>query len=651
MSDGWREYLYYFSMSNLPGQAAAPSEISSKSAWLLALGALGVVFGDIGTSPLYALRETFLNEAGLLLSHDNILGILSIIFWSLILVISIKYQALVLRADNRGEGGALSLMTLLLRSLAIEAKGDSKRRFVIVSFGVMGAALLFGDGMITPAISVISAIEGLKYVTPAFDPYIIPITIFIINALFLVQRFGTGRIGFIYGPVLLVWFVVLGTLGIRGILMVPEVLQAVDPRYAVNFFLDHKVGSLAVIGSVFLVITGGEALYADMGHFGRSPIRRAWFFVALPGLLLNYFGQGALLYSDPEAISNPFFMLAPEWGLLPLVILSAVASIMASQGMISGVFSITRQAIQLGLLPRLTIVHTSSQEAGQIYVPFMNWALFGGVIWFILTFRTSSQMAGAYGVAVTVTMLLTTVMTFFVSNTKWRWSWLKAVLIFVPFFIIDFVFVVANITKVNDGGWAPLMIAGGGYIAMKTWQRGRRILYEKLKERSVSVEEFCQMLLKQPPIRISGTAVYMAGDPWGVPVPLLHNLKHNKVLHERVAILTIQTLEFPTVPKANRLELQEVIPNFYRIIVKYGYMEIPKMKHILNACRERDLNFKVNETTFVLGRETILASAKPSMPLWQEKIFAIMSRNAQRPTAFFRIPPNQVIEVGIQVEI
>lgn len=624
---------------------------SKNALFFLTLGALGVVFGDIGTSPLYAFRECFVNEAGIVLNTANVLGVLSLIFWTLLLVIGVKYMMFVLRADNRGEGGILSLMALTMRSMSLEGEKKRHKRFFFLVVGVFGAALLYGDGIITPAITVVSAVEGLKYVTPVFEPYVIPIAIFIMNALFLVQRFGTGLIGGIFGPVIIVWFLVLGALGIRGILINPEVLNGISPHHAVQFMIENGYHSFIVIGSVFLVVTGGEALYADMGHFGRKPIRLAWFLLAMPALMLNYFGQGALVLSDPETISNPFYLMAPKEFLLPLVLLSTLASIIASQALISGVFSITRQAIQLGLCPRLTIVHTSSSEVGQIYIPSMNWALFAGVIWFVMTFKSSSQMAGAYGIAVTGTMIITTFLALVVAHAKWKWSWWKSCLIFIPFMIIDIGFFSANLTKLDDGGWVPLAIAGVILTLMMTWQKGRKILYSKLKERSVSVEEFCQTLLKTPPIRISGTAVYMAGDPWGVPVPLLHNLKHNKVLHERVAILTIQTQDVPTVPKEKRAEVQEIIPNLYRIIVKYGFMEIPKMRHILEACREKDLHFKVNETTFVLGRETILPSSTPSMPLWQEKIFALMSRNAQRPTAFFRIPPNQVIEVGIQVEI
>jgi KUP system potassium uptake protein len=632
------------------GQHGAQPE-SINQFLLLALGALGVVFGDIGTSPLYAFRECFINESGIILSSENVLGVLSLIVWTLMAVVSIKYMIFVMRADNRGEGGILSLMALAMRASQADAQRQSRRKLFLLIIGVFGAALLYGDGIITPAISVLSAVEGLKFVTPVFDSYVIPITIFIMNALFLVQRLGTGQIGKVVGPLIMVWFVCLGVLGVHGIMMAPEVWHAIDPRHALSFILENRGHSLAVIGAVFLVVTGGEALYADMGHFGRQPIRFSWYLIALPGLLLNYLGQGALVMMDPEAISNPFYLLAPKWGLVPLVILSTLATITASQALISGAFSITRQAIQLGLCPRLTIIHTSSREVGQIYVPFVNWSLFAGVIWLVLTFKSSSQLASAYGIAVTGTMVITTILASIVARKKWAWSAAKVFTVFFPFLLIDLGFMGANLMKIHNGGWVPLVIGGAIFVLMLTWQRGRKILYTKLKERSVSIEDFCQLLLRQPPIRISGTAVYMAGDPWGVPVPLLHNLKHNKVLHERIAILTIQTKGVPSVPKEKRVEVQEIIPNFYRIIVYYGFMEIPKMKHILDACREKDLHFKVYETTFVLGRETILPSSKPTMPIWQEKIFALMSRNAQRPTAFFRIPPNQVIEVGIQIEI
>ncbi len=619
------------------------------SLFVLALGALGVVFGDIGTSPLYALRECFDAEHGLVLNHDNVMGVLSLIFWTLMMIINLKYMLFVLRADNKGEGGVLSLMALAIRSLSDST--NARKKAALLVFGIFGAALLYGDGIITPAISVLSAVEGLEYITKGFKPIVIPITIFILTMLFLVQRFGTGRIGGVFGPILFIWFVIIGALGVYGISFNPEVLWAVSPTYAIDFLIRNGEVAFLVMGSVVLVVTGGEALYADMGHFGRRPIRLSWFLIGFPGLILNYFGQGGLLLSNPEAIANPFYYLVPKWGLAPMVLLSTIATVIASQALITGVFSLTRQAIQLGFWPRVTIVHTSSSEIGQIYIPSMNWALFVGVIWLVITFKTSSNLASAYGIAVTGTMVMTAILAYEVARRRWGWGLTKGLTIFGVFLTIDLVFFGANFVKIAHGGWVSLAMGAIIYILMTTWQKGRKILYRKLKERSVSVEDFCQRLLHTPPIRISGTAIYMAGDPWGVPVPMLHNLKHNKVLHERVAILTIMTKEIPVVSKRSRVEIQEIIPNFYRILVYYGFLEIPKMKHILEALRQNNIHFNIKETTFVLGRETILPSNEPNMSLWRERLFAFMSKNAQRPTAFFKIPPNQVIEVGIQVEI
>lgn len=571
------------------------------------------------------------------------------------MVICVKYMAFVLRADNKGEGGILALMALAVRSQG--NKDLTRRRWFMTILGLFGAALLYGDGVITPAISVLSAMEGLTIVAPNFEPYIIPLTIFVMNALFLVQKYGTGRIGVIFGPVLLLWFITLGVLGVGGIISNPQIFEALYPHHAFEFFIRNGWHGFIVLGSVFLVVTGGEALYADMGHFGRRPIRLAWFTVALPALALNYFGQGALILKDPTAISNPFYLLAPKWAILPMVILATAATVIASQALISGVFSITRQAIQLGFCPRISIIHTSSQEIGQIYVPAINWSLFIGVIWLVLTFKTSSNLAAAYGIAVTATMVITTILAYEVARLKWNWSLLKALTVFGAFLIMDIAFFGANIRKVIHGGWVPLVIGAGIYLLMTTWQKGRQVLFRRLKERSMPIEEFCQKLLREPPLRVPGTAIYMTGDPWGVPVPLLHSLKHNKVLHQRVAILTIQTREVPFVSKKERISIQEIMPNMYRIMAYYGFMETPKMKHILEACRQRGINFNVNEATFVLGRETIIADkgparvGEPPMSHWRERLFAFMSKNAQRPTAFFRIPPNQVIEVGIQVEI
>lgn len=565
-------------------------------------------------------------------------------------------MAFVMRADNKGEGGILSLMALAVRSQ--RNKEVTRLRWVLTILGLFGAALLYGDGVITPAISVLSAIEGLTYVAPKFEHFVVPITVFVLNALFLMQKYGTAKIGGIFGPILLLWFLCLGALGIHGISTNLHIFEAFFPHHAVEFFWRNGWQGFGVLGSVFLVVTGGEALYADMGHFGKRPIRLAWFFVALPALVLNYFGQGALLLNNPEAVSNPFYLLVPKWAILPMVLLATASAVIASQALITGVFSITRQAIQLGFCPRISIVHTSVQEIGQIYVPAINWALFVGVIWLVLTFKTSSNLAAAYGIAVTATMVITTILAFEVAREKWNWSLLKAASIFGAFLLMDLAFFGANVVKVMHGGWVPLVIGAVIYLLMTTWQKGRQILFRRLKDRSMPIEDFCQKILREPPFRVPGTAIYMSGDPWGVPVPLLHNLKHNKVLHQRIAILTIQTREVPFISKSERISIQEVMPNMYRILVYYGFMEIPKMKHILEACREKDINFHVSETTFVLGRETIIAdksatigSGELEMSHWRERLFAVMAKNAQRPTAFFRIPPNQVIEVGIQIEI
>ncbi|MGZ3748784.1 MAG: potassium transporter Kup, partial [Pseudobdellovibrionaceae bacterium] len=465
-----------------------PSHIKH-SIWMMALGALGVVFGDIGTSPLYALRECFAEEHGISLDSSNILGILSLIFWTIIVAICFKYMAVVMKADNKGEGGILSLMALASSS---EQKSSTIRKYIIATLGLFGAALLYGDGVITPAISVLSAVEGLSLLTPALESYVIPVTIFILNAFFLMQRFGTGKIGVVFGPILLVWFAVLGGLGLHGIMDNMAVLEAINPLHAVEFFNRHGTHGFVVLGSVVLVITGGEALYADMGHFGREPIRWAWFLVALPALVLNYFGQGALLLATPDAISNPFYLLAPKWALAPMVILSTLATVIASQALVSGIFSITRQAVQLGFCPRLSTVHTSSREIGQIYVPFVNWTLFLGVIWLVLTFKSSSNLAAAYGIAVTGTMVITTLLAYEVAVRRWEWGLGRALLIFGAFFIFDAAFFGANVMKLTHGGWVPLLMAAVIYLLMVTWHRGRQILYARLKERSVSIESFCQ---------------------------------------------------------------------------------------------------------------------------------------------------------------
>ncbi len=613
---------------------------------VLFLGALGIVYGDIGTSPLYAIRECF-SAHYLTVDETNVLGILSLIFWSLFLVVSIKYVSVILRADNRGEGGILSLMSLALK----KTSPDKKYFPFIVPLGIIGAALLYGDGVITPAISVLSAVEGVKVVTPVFEKYVVPVTMVIIVLLFMVQQIGTGRIGVLFGPIILLWFIVIGWLGVQQIILKPDVMLSLNPMYAVDFFISNGSLGFIILGSVVLVITGGEALYADMGHFGKEPIRLAWFFIVLPGLVLNYLGQGALLLTNPAAIKSPFFLMAPEWMLWPLVILATLATVIASQALISGVFSLSKQAMQLGFSPRMRIIHTSSREIGQIYIPVINWIMMVFVLWLVMTFKTSSQLASAYGIAVTGTMAITSLLAFIVAREHWKWGFKRSLFIFIGFFILDLAFFGANILKIGEGGWISIALGLGAYLIMSTWKKGRRILAEKLLNRSVSIDDFLQQIKENPVHRVPGSAIYMAGDSWGVPFPLLHIIKHNKVMHNQVAILTIKTKEVPWVAKKDRVQIETLSENFYRIIAYYGFMEIPKIKHILEACRERGIMYNITETTFVLGRETILATGDPTLSIWRERIFAFLSRNAERPTSFFKIPPNQVIEVGIQVEI
>ncbi|MBX7232583.1 MAG: potassium transporter Kup [Bdellovibrionales bacterium] len=613
----------------------------------LIVGALGVVFGDIGTSPLYALKECFNSHYGLSLTPDNVLGILSVIFWTMIVVVGMKYMMFILEADNRGEGGILALMALS----TMTERTSRTNRLILLPLGLFGASLLFGDGVITPAISVLSAIEGLKVATPVFEPYVIPLTISILIALFLVQRQGTNKIGAFFGPIITLWFLCLAILGVKGIMENPSVLWALSPVYAIHFFMSNGTEAFLVLGAVFLVVTGGEALYADMGHFGRTPIKWAWFSFVLPALALNYFGQGALLLNTPEAIENPFYLLAPPSWIYALVVLATMASVIASQALISGVFSLTRQAVQLGYLPRIKIIHTSSHEIGQIYVPFLNWIMLIGVVWLVIAFKTSSAMAAAYGIAVTITMAITTFLAFVVARRLWRWGWLSSSIFLILFLTIDILFLTACAFKFYDGGWVPIIIGVSVFTLMTTWQTGRRLLVGHLKSRSLSVEEFLKSIEEKPPLRVPGTAIYMTGDPWGVPIPLLHNIKHNKVMHECVVILTIATREVPSFRSNERVRVEHIAPNFHRIYAYYGFMETPRMREILNCCKVNGLDLDADSATFVLGRETIIPSPKPGMFLWREKIFALMSRNAQRPTAYFDIPVNQVIEVGIQVEI
>lgn len=618
---------------------------SNSHLYLLTLGALGVVYGDIGTSPLYALRECFFGSHAIAPTPLNIFGILSLIAWSLIIVISIKYLAFVMRANNRGEGGILALLSL------VPTEPGRMRSGALVALGLFGAALLYGDGIITPAISVLSAVEGLSIATPLFQSSIVPITIVILIFLFALQRRGTGSVGTMFGPVMVVWFLTIAALGVWSIVSHPSILTAVNPYYAWRFFAVNRVEGLLVLGSVFLVVTGGEALYADMGHFGTRPIRLAWFVLVLPSLLLNYFGQGALMLADPATAEHPFYLLAPSWALIPMVVLSTVAAVIASQAVISGSFSLTRQAVQLGYCPRVEIDYTSAEEIGQIYIPQVNWALMIATIGLVLGFRSSSNLAAAYGVAVTTTMVITTILAYVVTRTLWGWSRLTALSITAFFLIIDLAFFGANILKITHGGWFPLLVAGIVYTFMSTWKRGRAIVAERLIARAYPFENFLQDIVANPPLRVKGTAVFMTGYERGTPPALRHNLEHNKVLHEQVVLLSVLTADVPHVPKDEQVEVVPLGERFFRVKVRYGFMEEPNVPDALWLAKQKGLAIDLEETTYFLGRETLLVTRRPGMAAWREKLFVFMSRNALRATAFFRIPPERVVELGLQVEL
>ena len=614
----------------------------------LALAALGVVYGDIGTSPLYAIRESFYGPHGIGVTPGNVLGILSLVFWSLLIVVTIKYHIVIIRADNKGEGGVLALMALVNGSRL--ARGLSPRR-IMIFLGIFGSALLYADGGLTPAISVLSAVEGLEIATPALAPWVIPVTLVILVGLFLLQSRGTASIGALFGPVMLVWFGTIGVLGLSEIVRQPAVLAAVSPYHAARFFAQDVGRGFVVLGAVFLVVTGGEALYADLGHFGHRAIQIAWFSITFPGLLLNYFGQGALLLRDPMAAENPFYHLAPSWALYPLIILATAAAIIASQAVISGAFSLTRQAVQLGYSPRLNIEHTSSREIGQIYVPTVNWGLMLLTCVLVLGFQTSSNIAGAYGVALSTLMLITTLMFYVMSREVWGWSFLRAAGVAGLFLWLDLLFLAANALKIRHGGWVPLAIAAVVFTLMTTWRSGREILGKRMLERTVPLKMLLADLAAEPPVRVPGTAVYMYGSPDGTPPALVHNLAHNKVLHERIVFLTVVTHDVPHVPATERVTVKPLGKGFYGVSARYGFMDEPDIEDIVTACRWKALDIAIEGTTFFLGRETLVASDRPGMPQWRETLFAFMSRNALRATAFFKIPANQVFEVGAEVEL
>ncbi|HTL75338.1 MAG TPA: potassium transporter Kup [Casimicrobiaceae bacterium] len=612
----------------------------------LALGAIGVVYGDIGTSPLYTLRTAFTGSYGLALSADNILGVVSVIFWALLIVVTLKYITLIMRADNRGEGGILALTALVSRGV------ESRRvRWWLVGLGIFGAAMFYGDGMITPAISVLGAVEGLGVIAPAMHPYIVPASVLILVVLFAVQRKGTAGLGAVFGPVMSLWFIALAVLGAQQIARTPLVLEALEPVYAFRFIARNPATAFVAFGAVVLAVTGTEALYADMGHFGRSPIRRAWVFFVFPSLLLNYFGQAALVLDNPAAIQNPFYLLAPEWGRVPLLLLATAAAIIASQAVISGAFSLTRAAIQMGYCPRLTIAHTSERAIGQIYIPFINWMLLAAIVGLVVGFRNSDNLAGAYGIAVTMAMLIDSILIFVVMRRLWRWPIVVAVAIAAPLLAIDLTFLASNALKIPEGGWFPILIGAVVFTLLTTWKRGRSLLMRRLADDAMPLDLFIQSIEASPPTRVPGTAIFLTSAQNRVPHALLHNLKHNKVLHERVVFLTIVTQDIPYVPDEERYEITPLGCNFFRMVADYGFKDDPDVPALLEDCGRRGFAFDMMETSFFVSRETLIATATPGMALWREKLFVSMSKNATKASEFFQVPTNRVVELGTQVEL
>ncbi|MDC4996105.1 potassium transporter Kup [Acinetobacter baumannii] len=612
-----------------------------------ALAALGVVFGDIGTSPLYALKESFHAAHGLGIQPENVLGILSIIFWCLMLIISIKYVAIVMRADNNGEGGIMALLALNLR----KAKIADNKKIYMIAIGFIGASLFFGDGIITPAISVLSAVEGLSIATDVFDPFIMPIAIAIIVTLFLVQKHGTAFVGKFFGPITLVWFLSLGILGIHSVIQTPVVLGMFSPHWAIQFIYHHPIMTFFVMGAVVLTVTGGEALYADMGHFGPVPIRLAWFFVVLPCLVLNYAGQGALLLRDPAAIENPFYLLVPQWALYPMIIMATMATVIASQAVISGVFSLARQAIQLGYLPRLSIKHTSESEEGQIYVPFLNWLLLIAIIILILIFKTSSNLASAYGLAVTLTMLCDTILVAVFIYSAWKWSLPKVLLLIIPFFILESVLVGATSLKILSGGWVPLLIGAIAVTILMTWKRGRELTFAKLEHDTLSLDLFVKSIGNSVHW-VPGDAVFMTGTPNVVPHAMLHNIKHNKVLHQRNILVTVVIEDVPFVASEERITTETLAEHFFRIKIFYGFkdeMNVPKA--LMQAYEQLGLEYDLMHISFFISRDRIVHSVGDGMSPWREKLFISMQRNTSPVSDFYQIPTNRVVELGSQIEI
>jgi len=612
----------------------------------LMLGSIGVVYGDIGTSPLYALREAVVAASGTSAAvlPAAVLGVLSLILWALIIVVTLKYVVILLRADNHGEGGTLALMALAQRAVVRGAA-------IIVLLGIISGALFYGDAVITPALSVLSAIEGLKLVTAAFDPYVVPLTVIILAMLFAVQSRGTARVAAFFGPIMCVWFAVIAIAAIPPIVQHPQVFAALNPFYAVSFMLHHGVIGFVTLGAVFLAVTGAEALYADLGHFGKRPIQTAWLFVVLPSLALNYLGQGALLIADPKALENPFFLMFPDWAVLPMVCLATAATVIASQAVITGAYSLTRQAIQLGLLPRFEIRHTSEAHSGQIYIPRINKLLLVSVVLLVLMFRSSSALASAYGISVTGTMVVTAMMGFVVIWKVWKWSPLAAAALIAPFLFLDLTFLAANLLKVFEGGWVPLALGGVVMLLMYTWKRGSRLLFEKSRKLEFPLADLVAMLEKRPPQRVPGTAVFLTSDPVSAPTALMHSLKHYKVLHEKNVILTIETASSPRIDPAERVRLEQVSPTFSKVTLKFGFMETPNVPKALGIARKLGWQFDIMATSFFLSRRALKPAAHSGMPRWQDHLFISLSRTANDATDYFQIPSGRVVEVGTQVTI
>lgn len=614
----------------------------------LTLAALGVVFGDIGTSPLYTMKEVFsVGVHPVPLNEVNMFGILSLIVWALIMVVSVKYVAFIMRADNRGEGGIMALLALASHNAA----GDAKKQHTIMLLGILGACMFYADGMITPAISVLSAVEGLEVAAPVLHPLILPVTLLVLFILFWAQNKGTALVGAFFGPIMLLWFTVLGVLGIQGIMQNPSILQALNPIYAFNFFSVSPWIAFVALGAVVLAVTGAEALYADMGHFGPFPIRLAWFGFVLPALILNYFGQGALILQNPETVKNPFYLLAPEWMLYPLIVLATMAAVIASQAVITGAFSVSRQALQLGYLPRMHVAHTSESEEGQIYMPRVNWGLMLGVMALVLSFKSSGNLAAAYGIAVTGDMVITTLLAGIVFHHIWGWSKLRTGMLVALFLVVDVAFFSANVLKIPDGGWVPLVIGIFIFTLMLTWKTGRNMLYSMLKNEAMAIDPFIAAVGAHPPLRVNGTAIFMTPNLDGVPHAMLHNLKHNKVLHEKMVLLTVKFLDYPHTSNEERVTVEDLPNEFYRVTVRYGFKDEPDLPRDLVLCAEQGLVLDAMDTSFFVGKEILIASNASGMAFWRKKIFIGLFRSAETITNQFKLPPNRVVELGSQLKI